>query len=291
MHAIIPLLYIFLFFNKDQLRNDSPYRVCVFSLIGLSYFVFIQYIMYYYWVFPSDSLLQYLPGVVVVGGILGLCLSPWVKRATPIKAVICGTVFLAGALSSLIFDVEIKEQIAVAGGFYRVEPQQHHFAPPAELNSENIEFNRVGYSLEQLRQWSHKTASSGYDFLTAVEESKTLAEIRPNCFNDLGVDTPKYIENSLFAMAAEGQEHMVECIKNEGNRECLIKVKYNENHDTIERWRWFRYSAKNKVNPELDILFYNNQSKLRAEAAFMLKSLQLLPPVSDVYCLTPAEWL
>ena len=105
------------------------------------------------------------------------------------------------------------------------------------------------------------------------------------------MDTPNYIENSLFAMAAEGQEHKAECIKNKGNRECIIQVKYNKNHDALERWRWFQYSTKNKVNAELDILFYNNQSELRAEAAFMLKSIQLLPSVSDVYCLTPAEWL
>lgn len=291
MHAIIPLLYILLIFNKDQLSNDSPYRVCVFSLAGMSYFVFIQYIMYYYWVFSSDSLLQYLPSVVVVGGVLGLCFSPWVKRATPVKAVIFGAVFLTSTLSSLLFDVEIKERIAVAGGFYRIGPQQRHLARPAELGSENVEFNRVGYSLKRLQQWSHKTTSSGYDFLTAERESKILAEMRPNCFKELGVDTPNYIENSLFAMAAEGQEHKVECIKNKGNRECIIQVKYNKNHDTVERWRWFQYSTKNKANAELDILFYNNRSELRAEAAFMLKSIQLLPTVSDVYCLTPAEWL
>ena len=87
MHSLAPLLFTLILFNSHQLKTDNLYKANIFALVGGSYFVFLQYTVYWYRIFPSHNLAQYIPGFIVVLSTVGIALSPWNRRSNVIKTL------------------------------------------------------------------------------------------------------------------------------------------------------------------------------------------------------------
>lgn len=292
MHAVIPLLFVFILFNGKQLREDNMYRVSVLSLVGLSYFVFLQYGLYYNRVFPPpDGYAHYVPPLAIVLGVVALCFSPWIKRTSLWKACALLFLFLTGTAATYVFDVEIKNSIAEMGGYFDSGiPLLNDLEHDVKSNRE-VSLPGIAHAAAVPDTWTVDEMPSGHNFFTLNAEDQTLAEIRPNCISDSHVDLPTLVENALFAVGAQGQKQEVVCDKKSSRRRCLVKVFSDSGSRPIERWSWFSIGKIGTLGTTVDVLFYSPEPSLRKQTALILETLKPTDAASAVRCLGLAAWM
>lgn len=79
MEAYIPFLFALIALN-GRLKEDNLLRISSLSLVGASYFLTLQYIVYFNTIFSVGGVMQYLPMLIVVIGVIGLAYTPWFER-------------------------------------------------------------------------------------------------------------------------------------------------------------------------------------------------------------------
>jgi hypothetical protein len=292
MHALIPLLFALILINTKQLQYDNCYRVSVLSLVGLSYFVVLQYAIYLDRVFPDlGYTLKYLPMLAAVLVVVCLSLSPLLTRSSPLKAAVLLALFCVGTALSFAFDVKIKNKLAELGGYFSDGP-----APFSQLDwgdgaRRSLEFPQIGLRVNVPEGWMVEHLPTGHPVLYKQQAAQKSAEIRPNCFAEALNDVPTFVENSLWMLEATDRQHEVECTNSDGQMSCLIKVRYQQQNDVAEHWRWFRTIARAKLHAEADAVFYATGMGLKQEVALILNSVEVLGSRPAHPCTTPAAWM
>lgn len=292
MHAIIPLLFIFILLNSYQLKHDKLYRANVFALVGISYFSLLQYTLYWYRIFPSASVAQYIPALLTVLATVGVALSPWNKKSHPIKTtVLCG-VFAASLVSTFAFDTEIKEKLAEIGGFFSQSSLFKSTAIKPTL-SETLTLPELGFQLNPPSSWQQQHLASGHRYFIQTENEKKILEARPNCLGDFDMDTPTYLLNALELFEAHGSNttHSYICVKKNGSKECLIEVKYPNSSGLLERWHWLKIPPNRYQSIALDFLIYREDGSFRMEIPAVTESVKPLGERAAGLCHTPAAWM
>lgn len=291
MHALIPLLLIFILLNSHQLKVDKLYRANIFSLVGISYFLLYQYILYWYQIFPTEGVYQFIPGLLIFSSTVLIALSSWNRQSHPTKTVALCTLCTIALIATFTFDRAIKESLAELGGFFSGEsivPQ----GAPTEAILNTIEIPGIGIQLEVPNHWSTHTLPSGHTYFTAEDNERLMLEVRPNCMQGLNTDTPTFINNTLLLFKApeSAVDHRVRCV-NASQKECLVTVIYNGPKPELEKWRWFKVAEDESYSVMMDVIFMTTDNVLKEDILYLLKSTKLLNNGPTEYCRTPASWL
>lgn len=289
MHALIPLLLILILFNRRQLETDKLYRANVFALVGISYFFLFQYTIYWYRIFPTNSALQFVPGIAVVLSTVAAALSPWNKRSSPIKtALLC---FAGGAVmvATIGFDHAIKEKLAELGGYF----ESGTIAQSELTSSASKQMTNIGIQLNLSGSWSEKTLDSGHTYFILEDDAGDVAELRPNCLGSFDIDTPTFVRNTLelFEAGTDGTKEAVRCTRAQNTKECLVVVRYADSIEAKEKWRWFKMQQGGSRAVVIDVLISADAPKLRANIVAVLASAVPMDSKPSEPCRTPAAWL
>ena len=297
MHALIPLLLIFIAFNSKQLKEDMWYRANVFSLVGISYFFIFQYTLYWYRIFPSDSWLQYLPGLLTISSTVAIALSSWNRKSHPVKTISLVFLCCLAIVSTLSFDHSIKEKLAEWGGYFNSEGLRSGVISTAAaepiIASNAEKLSMVGIRLDILPGWQRHRLESGHLYFTEHRNDKRILEVRPNCLGDMGIDTPTFVANTLsqFEAGISGTQQGVQCSMSAKDKQCLIVVNYLANNAIVAKWRWLNIIKGEGHAIIVDALFYEDSATLKEDVRNVLLSTKLLPQAPTQECHTPAAWL
>lgn len=285
MHALIPLLLIFILFNRNQLKADKLYRANVFALVGISYFFLYQHTLYWYRIFPTDNALQFIPGTLIVSATVFLALSPWNKNSHPIKTALLCSLCAAALVLGLGFDRPVKEKLAEIGGYF--EDGTIISSVPA-ADSRTLDIAAIGIQLDLSSDWQERKLDSGHTYFVLQKNGQLAAEIRPNCLGDFNVDTPTFVFNTLELFA--GTNESAKCTRDQGIKECLIISGYATAKDVQEKWRWFKMQDKS-WSMEIDVLAFTDDQAVKEEILTLLASARPAASGPSEPCRTPATWL
>lgn len=292
MHSLIPLIFILIAFNSRQLKQDSLYRANVFSLVGFCYFFYLQYTIYWFNIFPTESYFQYIPGILGVLLITGILLTPWAKNSHLTKTLCCCILFLVALVLTYGFDYEVKEKLAEIGGYYDL-PETNTAGSQPNKPQKNVDLAKIGMSIQFTKNWISKETKSDHEYFELILNDKKTVEVRPNCFGRIDIDTPTYVQNmfSFFEVDTFKTQHYYRCLIEGGEKKCLIVAIYPSSSNIKERWHWFRLDEKRQRSVGLDILFFNNDEIVKEQALKVVESTKLLRAGPDEPCITPSEWM
>lgn len=292
MHSLAPLLFILILFNRQQLKTDNLYRANVFALVGMSYFVLLQYTVYWYQIFPSNSLIQYVPGLVVVLSTVGIALSPWNKRSNAIKTLILCGLFATTLVATFALDKPIKENLAEIGGFFK---QDALFSQSSVIpyDSKSVELPEIGIRLDAPLDWQQHQLPSGHTYFTHKVMDKRVMEIRPNCLGALDIDTPNYLFNilDLFEVYTLNAATDLKCTQDGANKTCFVRVTYPQPSSIKEKWHWLKIPEDRSRSIGIDFLINENAELQYAEIWKVIASIEYLGVNALEPCRTPAAWL
>ena len=292
MHALIPLLFIFVFINSRQLKEDLLYRANIFSLVGINYFVIFYYTVYWYKIFPTTSPLQYVPGLIATSLLLGVALSPWNKKSHIAKTTLLVSALFVALGGYFLFDTKIKEALAKTGGFFSHKtiadkPSNTNPSPSQRIPSIGVELIKLDDS------WDEKSLKSGHRYFMKVVNDMPAIEIRPNCITEFQLDTPTYISNVLRSFEVQDSVRTtsdVNCSILNDIKRCLIRTVYSQKNTIKEQWHWLvRSDTKHSI--KVGVLFYQQTPALTTEAEKIIASINRLDISPTNYCHTPAAWL
>jgi hypothetical protein len=110
----------------------------------------------------------------------------------------------------------------------------------ADPNGKSIELPNVGLRLLVPRNWQQRQLPSGHYYFTNDLAQTPLLEVRPNCLDELLIDTPTYISNLLQLFEANGPdtEYETRCAMLGKTKNCLVKVKYPPSSAIKGKWQW-----------------------------------------------------
>lgn len=291
MHALIPLLFIFILFNSEQLKNDKLYRTNIFALVGISYFCVLQYTFYWYRVFPTESVLQYIPGLFAVLAAIGVALSPWNRQSHPIKTLALGGLFAILLTCTHAFDTAIKEKLAELGGFFQRDTTLKPHKVPGDDRTA-VEVPAIGMRFFIPAHWQRRQLPSGHTYFVHEEAGKILLEIRPNCLETLIIDTPTYMSNLLRSFEADtAVQHQQQCAIQAQVKHCLVQVKYPPVSPVKEKWHWLEIPEDKSRSYAMDFVLLQDTPELRAEIWDAISRVEILKQKATEPCRTPAAWL
>ncbi len=292
MHALIPLLFIFIAINSAQLKSDKFYRANVFALVGVSYFFILQYIFYWYEVFPVGDWVQYVPGLIVVITTVLIALSSWNRKSHPAKTAALSALCASALVAVFAFDKELKEKIAEVGGFFEGKEITAGFTPTATSYSV-LNVPMIGLQLEAPDHWQKRNLPSGHLYLAHHEHDAPTLEIRPNCLGEIDVDTPTYVRNTLELFEANSPEAQssVQCSMASADKTCLVRVGYAPASQIKEKWRWLRISDDSAQSVVVDVILYSGADAFEPDIWRTILSVRKAPKTAEQVCRTPAAWL
>lgn len=290
MHALIPLLLIFLLFNRHQLNNDKLYRANVFALIGTGYFSFYQYTLYWFRTFPDQGPLQYIPPLIITFSTLIIALSPWAKKSHPLKTLFLCSIFAISVPMSYVFDHQIKEKLAEFGGYFS-DATLYLDDLPATTPNPALQLPDIGLMIAVPAEWKIEHLPSGHVYFIYRRDNQIQLEARPNCLGEFAIDTPTFIRNTLLLLEANREEatSASRCTHKGDVKECLVKVKYKRDTAVKEKWRLLRIHSKRAWS--VDILLFRNDQSAADAAATLIQSTEPLATSPTEPCHTPAAWL
>ncbi|WP_288129716.1 hypothetical protein [Microbulbifer sp.] len=291
MDALIPLLLIFVVLNSKQLSEDKLYRANVFAIVGIFYFVFLQYIYYCNRVFQVDGWSQFVPTLVAVLVAVGCSLSPWNKRSHIVKTGSLCALFIVSLSGTYMFDISIKEWLAEKGGFYRGELE----LPLVDNNGSrdrSFKFASIGLEMKAFDGWSKAQLSSGHEYLMYEPGGEQRVEARPNCLGEKKVDIPTYLSKILKSFESEKRSTSsgYQCEKHADIKECLVKVAYSPEAGGYQRWHWFAEKGGNR-GVVIDFIVSREGGALQEQIKELIASTQILEGRTAEMCHTPAAWL
>lgn len=292
MHSLAPLLLILILLNRQQLKTDNLYRANVFALVGVSYFVLLQYTAYWYQIFPAQSLIQYASGFIVVLSTVGVALSPWNKRSNAIKTLILCGLFATTLVATFALDKPIKEKLAEMGGFFKQGAVlgQSSIIP---YDSKAVELPEIGIRLDTPLDWQQHQLPSGHTYFTYSNMDRTLMEIRPNCLGALDIDTPSYLLNvlNLFEANTSGATTDYRCTRNSSIKICFMRVAYPQPSSIKEKWHWLKIPEDRSRSIGIDFLVHENAEEQYAGIWKVIESIEYHGANAIEPCRTPAAWL
>ena len=291
MHALAPLLLVAILFKHRQLREDTLYRANAFFLVGFYYFFWLQYNIYWFRIFPSSSLLQFLPSILFTLFVVGIALSRWNQKSHPLKTALFGTLFAVSLLASFGFDTQVKEKLAELGGFYKGES----FYPvnkPEDETTISITLANIGLTTSVPEHWVQHPLESGHSYFTSANNGVTQLEVRPNCLGRLALDIPTYVSNTeqSFQLEQASSEISHECIVADEGKHCIVKANYGNGRKPAEKWRWFFKPLSGDRSVNIDVLFYSPEVELRERAMRVLQATHTTGEKPQ-WCTTPADWI
>lgn len=291
MHALIPLLLIFVALNGQQLKNDKLYRANVFAIVGLCYFILLPYVYYWNRVFQLDSWAASLPVLAVVIIAVGVSLSRWNRRSHPIKTGFLCAFFSIFLVASYSIDWKIKEWLAEKGGFF-VEGASLVNVRGLQPANQKFEFSNIGVELSTSEEWRASELPSGHRYLTYSGDSQALLEVRPNCLDGARIDTPTYIANKLELMGGGKtgvtQDH--QCLWDGVSKQCLIKLEYSSAGHLEQRWHWLNVLG-DKQAFVMDFIMRDASTSTETQALALMASTKSIQRRRALNCHTPAAWL
>lgn len=291
MDALIPLLLIFIVLNSKQLSEDKLYRANVFAIVGIFYFVFLQYIYYWNRVFQVNGWEQFVPGLIAVLVTVGLSLSSWNKRSHMAKTGSLCAFFMVSLSGTYILDVSIKEWLAEKGGFYGAEVEVPLVGSGGD-RERSFEFASVGLQMKALDGWRKKQLPSGHEYLIYESGGERHVEVRPNCLGEKKVDIPTYLSGILKSLEVESRNvsSSYQCEKSENIKECLVKVAYPSEVGGYQRWHWLVEKGGDK-GVVIDFILSGDGEPLHEKLNELMASTQVLEGRTTEICHTPAAWL
>ena len=291
MDALIPLLLIFIALNSKQLAKDKLYRANVFAVVGIFYFVFLQYIHYWNRIFQVDGWVRIIPILIIVLVAVGLSLSPFIKRSHIVKTTILCSIFAASLATTYIFDISVKEWLAEKGGFY-----SDRLAVPIDSSRSDREssfkFHAVGLEMRAFDRWSKVELPSGHEYLKYEHDGEGRVEVRPNCLGKIQIDTPTYVSRILQSAEPGIREasSSYECGKYAGLKECLVKVTYSSEVGSCKRWHLYAENDSNS-GVVVDFILSGESELLQERVMSLMASIRIIEKRTTEVCRTPAVWL
>lgn len=291
MHALIPLLLVFIALNGKQLRSDKLYRANVFAIVGICYFFFIQYIAYWNRVFPAEEWTEYLPGIVAVLGAVGFSLSPWNRKSHPVKTACLCSLFFISLAGTYVFDVKVKEWLAEKGGFFN-DQISLNTNWEAATSAELFEFPGIGIEVRTSEGWRKAELPSGHEYLTYSDGDLGVMEVRPNCLGGMSIDTPTYVSNmlDLLEVTKPNIRYKYQCVKSERAKECLIRVEYPSVDGGRKRWHWLKSLGEEK-SIAMDFIMPDGNKAFEEKALGLMATTRISDRRKTAMCNTPAAWL
>ena len=291
MDALIPLLLVFIVLNSKQLSEDKLYRASVFAIVGIFYFVFLQYIYYWNRVFQVDGWEQFVPSLIAVLVTIGLSLSPWNKRSHMAKTGSLCALFVVSLSGTYIFDISIKEWLAEKGGFYAGDVEVP-WVGTGDNRERSFEFGSVGLKMKAFDGWSKNQLPTGHEYLVYEMGGDQRVEARPNCLGEKNVDIPTYLSNILKSLEAKNQtiSSSYQCEAFADLKKCLIKVAYSSENSSYQRWHWLVEKVGDR-GVVIDFILSEDGETLQEKLKELMASTQILEKRTAEICHTPAAWL
>lgn len=290
MEAYIPFLFALIGLN-GRLKEDNLLRISSLSLVGASYFLALQYIVYFNSVFSVGGIMQYLPMLIVVIGVIGFSYTSWFERSAVWKTGLFIAALLISYPATTVLDITIKNAIADAGGYFDNGALPVSTPPGEPLRGQKVKLALIGHGMTMPEGWNQGRLPSGHEYIYLERDGHTLVEIRPNCYTEAVIDAPTAVTNNLFSLQATEHNASSSCTRSESATVCFIQVTYGDYQLPTERWRYFRTNRNGTPHTNLDVIFNSPEPQLRDQATHIMSTVKPLEDDPSIVCLTPAAWL
>lgn len=151
----------------------------------------------------------------------------------------------------------------------------------------------MGLRLQVPQDWHQHLLPSGHHYFTSGTVQKPLLEVRPNCLDELRIDTPTYLSNllQLFEVRSPDTEYETKCAKRDKTKNCLVKVKYPPSAVIKGKWQWLEIPDDSSRAFSVDFLLFDESEDLQETVQNVIANVQLLDIAATEPCRTPAAWL
>lgn len=289
MHVIIPLLFALILINSKKLKGDTYYRNSVFAIVGITFFFFLKFVDYYFFIFPHSDLYHNIVSVSVILATVLLCLSPLATKSGPIGACISITFFSVSVVLSFGLEYEIKNIIAEKGGYFDSPPPQKPEA--GTIIKQKYTNKEAGFSIQLLKIWEQKQHEGGLDYFVFNKSGTKIAELRPTCFHSSEYVITDILNNLKKNAIAENQTNTHQCYKKNDFFICLIKNTTKSTNSPFERWHWLAMNPHYKHNIEIDVLIHKPSTEIKKEITRIFNSVEIEPlPDSTPTCSSTIDW-
>lgn len=287
MNVLIPLAVALILINHQRIRDDQHYQFSVLSIVGITYFLILRYIDYYFSIFMHEDIWHSITRLVVVLIAVGVCLSPWMTKSTTIKTGVCIFLFAASSLVAFGFERHIKITITDLSGYFD-EPFKIN---TPEYAGETVQYisEAGGYSLRIPSHWEKRSHESKIDYFVVQHDGVTLAELRPRCFHETEIVMAEVVKNLEASAIAENRLTESSCFRQSQVHVCFIKSIASAPTSPLERWRWLVMNPKTQRN--IDVLIYSDNIAIKDAINFVFSSLKIdsLPTPTPI-CLSTMDW-
>lgn len=289
MNVIIPLLFALILINSKKLKNDTYYRNTVFAIVGITFFFFLKFIDYYFFIFPhSDIYYNIISASVILSTVL-LCLSPLAIKSGMIGASISIIFFSISVVLALGFEYDIKNIIAEKGGYFNNPPHQKYEIDTT--NNQKYTNGEGGFSIQLLEIWEQKKHEGDLDYFVFNKSGTKIAEIRPTCFHSSKHVITDIVNNLKKTAITENQTSTHKCYKKDDFFVCLIKNTDKSTKTPFERWHWLAMNPHYRQNIEIDVLIHKPSAEIKREITRIFNSVKIWPlPTPRPTCSGTIDW-
>jgi len=272
-------------------KDKKSYQIAILAIIGFAFFCIWRLTDYYIDIFYTDSNIKNISFFVLMLSVLLIGLLPSVRRISRNRAILLACIFVISVVLTFIFEKNIKNSVAVWGGYFDNPASQltHSF----KKESTQL-YNHVtgGFTINIPESWQKKTHDSGLDYFELQGTSKTHAELRPRCFHNTDISIPEIVNNIFYW--DQTHEFIVKknCFISSGNiNNCFIRSHGNGKNNKQEKWRWLVMDEFQRQNIELDFIFYSDNAQSRRDAEAIINSLVFKPLISPLpFCTSTVDW-
>lgn len=289
MHTLIPLTMALILINHKKIKDDSCYRISVFSLVGITYFFTFRFIDFYFSIFNHEDFLPLAVKLSAALVIVGVCLSPLVSRSSTLKAGICVSLLVMSLLGGFGLERQIKNVVAASGGYFDQTP----VVLTSSYSGDFTEFTSDigGFSLRIPAHWDKHVHDVEGNYFTVQRDGSILAELRPRCFHESGIVMAEVVNNLRLSASMDQRRLDTYCFEDSNNQVCLVKSIGAHSAQPLERWRWLVMNSSTQQNIDIDVLLFTGDSATKDEVHFVISSLTTKPlPRPMPVCLSTMEW-
>lgn len=166
MNILILLPLLILAHKKELIKNDNNFKYKVFSLVGISLFVFAYYTQYACKVFEISSQLCLFVNLLITSATALLCISPLVTSNRLSTTIIITTLSTASICLLLLGDIAVKNLIAEKGGYYKEQSISYRTFEHSKNKENLIKYSTDFYDIHILKGWKQERLKTGQVFFT-----------------------------------------------------------------------------------------------------------------------------
>ncbi len=272
--------------------EENPQRfqhMAIGSIIGIVIFVVRPLLIYAADIFQWSQQHFNIAIGILFSVAIALSIFVIVKRIGEWQAKLLFILFIALVIVSSFFDKELKQFIAINGGYF----DQNNPITPTQSDKHTAKafYSEIGaFQVDIPTDWQHHQLEGlTQSYFVLMSNNRKIAEFRPLCSHGSTVALPEAVQTIMEHAANMGYSTEKNCFFwGQNFTACLIR----ETHpNQQQRWRWLADSMTSKHGIWLDFVINDDRDKVIEDVLSIITSLapgKLPEPLP--HCIAVTEW-